>query len=161
MYICTCTCTNELSFARLVNIKNNITNQIQRNFFKILIMKCTHVFSQIKLFMVLPLEVEWLEEFRTVSHVVAFIRFACRPNCVVYVVLCRLPNKLPLSYNIKRPNFVIFCIFKNKIATLLFIKQYCVLFLVFGLYKLLHLCTQTSISFCKGNFLLNVTYNVL
>lgn len=110
---------------------------------------------------VVPLEVEWLEEFRTVSHVVAFIRFACRPNCVVYVVLCRLPNKLPLSYNIKRPNFVIFCIFKNKIATLLFIKLYCVLFLVFGLYKLLHLCTQTSISFCKGNFLLNVTYNVL
>lgn len=160
MYICTCTCTNELSFARLVNIKNNITNQIQRNFFKILIMKCTHVFSQIKLFMVLH-GVEWLEEFRTVSHVVAFIRFACRPNCVVYVVLCRLPNKLPLSYNIKRPNFVIFCIFKNKIATLLFIKQCCVLFLVFGLYKLLHLCTQTSISFCKGNFLLNVTYNVL
>lgn len=110
---------------------------------------------------VVPLEVEWLDEFRTVSHVVAFIRFACRPNCVVYVVLSRLPNKLPLSYNIKRPNFVIFCIFKNKIATLLFIKQYCVLFLVFGLYKLLHLCTQTSISFCKDNFLLNVTYNVL
>lgn len=110
---------------------------------------------------VVPPEVEWLEEFRTVSQGVAFIRFACRPNCVVYVVLCRLPNKLPLSHNIKRPNFVIFCIFKNKIATLLFIKQCCVLFLVFGLYKLLHLCTQTSISFCKDIFLLNVTYNVL
>lgn len=64
---------------------------------------------------VVPMEAEWLEEFRAVLRVVVVIRFARRPIRVVHIVLCRLPNKLSFLYSVREPNPVIFCIYKNKL----------------------------------------------